>query len=80
MLSQLSPSSRDRIDYGESNSFSFIGSKGCIGVSLYMADTTITGMENSYILIYNSFKYYLLLQLEQFNKLLRERQDPHSPL
>ena len=51
-----------------------------IGVSLYMADTTITGMENSYILIYNSFKYYLLLQLEQFGRLLRERQDPRLPL
>jgi hypothetical protein len=50
MLSQLSPSSSTSIDYGESNSFSFIGSKGCIGVNLYMADTTITGIENSYII------------------------------
>jgi len=47
MFEGVSPSSRRIIVVGARSSFNFIGSKGYIGVSLYMADTTITGIENS---------------------------------
>jgi hypothetical protein len=79
MFEGVSPSSRRIIVVGARSSFNFIGSKGYIGVSLYMADTTITGIENSCgkKLIFNDVN--LLLQLNKFGRLQTWQQDLRLP-